>query len=147
MDHTEATVTQANRLYWQTESSVADIAEQLGVSRRALYELITPESAGVTCSACGGDVVFVNRSAKTSAAGRCQNCGAEAAISEYSDETTAEEIVPPYAAGWPRARERTGDVEVDGDDDVRTRALKIGSVAVAGAALGAMAAILIARRR
>jgi predicted DNA-binding protein YlxM (UPF0122 family) len=30
---------EANRLYWQTETSVAEIADKLNVSRRALYEL------------------------------------------------------------------------------------------------------------
>jgi hypothetical protein len=145
MEHDSALIAEANRLYWQTESSVADIAEQLSVSRRALYELVTPESAGSTCSVCSGDVVFVNRSARTSGAGRCQSCGAENPVNETA-EPIAEETVPPYAAGWPRARERAIDEDGDGND-LRTRALKIGSIAVAGAALGAMAALLLARRR
>lgn len=145
MEHNATLIAEANRLYWQTESSVADIAEQLSVSRRALYELVTPEPAGITCSICGGDVVFANRSARTSGTGRCQSCGAESPVDE-APEPIPEETVPPYAAGWPRARERSVDDNGDGVD-LRTRALKIGSIAVAGAALGAMAALLLARRR
>jgi hypothetical protein len=143
VEHSEAVIREANQLYWQTDSSVADIAEKLSVSRRALYELVTPEPAGSSCSVCGGDVVFVNRSAKTSGTGRCQACGAENPTTEAA-ETTSEDTVPPYAAGWPRARDRS---VAEVADDLRTRALKIGGIAVAGAALGAMAALLIARRR
>jgi hypothetical protein len=145
VEHDAALITEANRLYWQTESSVADIAEQLSVSRRALYELVTPEPAGSTCGVCGGDVVFVNRSAKTSGTGRCQSCGRENPVNGAA-EPIAEETVPPYSAGWPRARERTPD-EDDHGSDLRARAIKIGSIAVAGAAVGAMAALLLARRR
>ncbi len=143
MEHSEAVAQEANRLYWQTESSVADIAEQLSVSRRALYELVQPASAGTVCSVCGGDVVFVNRSAKSSGTGRCVACGAECTVTE-TPEPTLEETVPPYAAGWPRARQATADAR---PDDLRTRALKIGGIAIAGAALGAVTALLVARRR
>ena len=143
MEHSEAVITEANRLYWQTEMSVADIAEQLSVSRRALYELVQPEPAGTTCSACGGDVVFVNRSARTSGTGRCVACGAECMLTDTAEPAVEEETVPPYASGWPRA-----ELPVGGEpDDLRTRALKIGGIAIAGAALGAVTALMLARRR
>lgn len=131
--------TEANRLYWQTDKSVADIAEQLGVSRRALYELITPESSGTSCAECGGDVAFTNRSAKTSAVGRCQQCGTECELTQ--DVRDVQETVPPIIAGWPRVK------PVRRDDDLRMRAVKIGGVAAAGAAVGVLAGLLIVRRR
>jgi hypothetical protein len=130
---------EANRLYWQTDRSVADIAEKLSVSRRALYELITPESAGVQCGSCGGDVVFTNRSAKSSHTGRCGQCGAECDTS--NDVTETGETLTPYAAGWPRVIHRHGN------EDVKGRAMQLGGVAIAGAAVGAIAALLITRRR
>jgi hypothetical protein len=140
---------QANRWYWQTEQSVADIAEKLSVSRRALYELITPESAGAVCTECGGDMVYVNRSAKASSLGRCSNCGAEntiaADVADDEDDNhvlDVQETVPPYAAGWPRPVESSST-----QHDLRTRALTLGGVALAGAALGALAAVLVTRRR
>ena len=37
---------EANRLYWETEQSVADIAQQLDISRRALYGAVRPLPAG-----------------------------------------------------------------------------------------------------
>jgi hypothetical protein len=131
--------TEANRLYWQTAKSVGDIAEKLGVSRRALYELIQPAPAGLQCGACGGDVVFSNRSAKSSNTGRCVQCGAEC-------DTGAESVVPgetltPYAAGWPRV------IQHNEQNDMRSRAFQLGGVAIAGAAVGAIAALLVTRRR
>jgi hypothetical protein len=134
---------QANRMYWQTEASVADIAEKLNVSRRALYELVEPESSGTSCSACGGDVVFVNRSAKASAQGRCASCGAQSSVIEDDNHVLdVQETVPPYAAGWPRAADNQPAVL-----NLRNRALTLGGVALAGVALGALAAVLVTRRR
>jgi hypothetical protein len=142
VEHSASVISEANRLYWKTDTSVADIAEKLSVSRRALYELVQPESAGTRCSACGGDVEFVNRSAKASALGRCKDCGAECPVAQESEDV--QEVVPPYSAGWPRAVQKHKD---DPDDDLRVRALKIGGIALAGAALGAAVAMMVARRR
>jgi hypothetical protein len=130
---------EADQLYWQTDRSVADIAETLGVSRRALYELITPESSGIKCRKCQGDVVFSNRSAKISRIGRCTTCGDEQ--NAAADEIEEEETLTPYAAGWPRVVQRSFDEEVSG------RAFRLGGVAIVGAALGAIAAFMIVRRR
>lgn len=128
---------EANRLYWQTDRSVADIATALGVSRRALYELIEPAVTAVSCGACGTRVVFANRSAKASGMARCPQCGSEADVEDSADAHSA---VPPYAAGWPRSGESD-------DGALRARAIKIGGAAMAGAAMGALAALLIVRRR
>jgi hypothetical protein len=144
VEKSSSVIKEANRLYWQTDTSVADIAEQLSVSRRALYELVQPESARMSCRACGGTAEFVNRSAKASGVGRCQECGAECTVeAETDDARDVQEVVPPYAAGWPRAV----PLPRDPDDDLRVRALKIGGIALAGAALGAATAMLILRRR
>jgi len=141
LEQNASVIAEANRLYWQTDKSVAEIAEKLNVSRRALYELVKPEAAGISCSACGGVVEYANRSAKQSGTGRCKNCGAECSAGQ--DLEDVQEVVPPYAAGWPRAVARRAET----DDDLRTRALKIGGIALAGAALGAAVALLVARRR
>ena len=132
---------EANRLYWETDRSIANISETLGISRRALYELVEPESAGATCGNCGGDLVYINRSAKASSLGRCQQCGSE---NEVVSDVDIEESVPPYAAGWPRVEH---DAAVDGAPDIRERAFKLGGVAVVGALVGVVAALLIVRRR
>ena len=71
-----------NHLYWETESSVAEIADQLGISRRALYELIEPLPSGAECATCGAEMTYANRSAKATNAGRCIVCGSERVIEE-----------------------------------------------------------------
>lgn len=139
MERNASAAPEANRLYWQTNRSVADIAEELSVSRRALYELITPESAEMQCGSCGGDVVYSNRSAKSSHTGRCNQCGTE--CDTINDVTDMSETLTPYAAGWPRVIHRQGA------EDVKGRAMQLGGVAIAGAAVGAIAALLITRRR
>jgi hypothetical protein len=139
VERSVAAIKEANQLYWHTERSVADIAETLGVSRRALYELISPESSGTSCTGCGGDVVFSNRSAKTANTGRCSLCGIE--CDTTAEETDNDEVLTPYAAGWPRVVQRHEG------EDVRGRALGLGGAAIAGAAVGAIAALLIIRRR
>jgi hypothetical protein len=150
VDPNSTAVKQANQLYWDTERSIADIAETLGVSRRALYELVLPESAGVACENCGSDVVFANRSAKAAQLARCRACGSEWQLAGDDieqddpdhDDTDIAETIPPYVAGWPRAA-AAGET----GEDLRGRALKIGTAAVAGAAVGALTALLIVRRR
>ncbi|HEX6066104.1 MAG TPA: hypothetical protein VFZ04_17850 [Longimicrobiales bacterium] len=138
MERSASVASEANRLYWQTERSIADISETLGISRRALYELVTPENAGASCDSCGGEVVYINRSAKTSATARCPACGTECQITtEEVDEPLEEETVPPYAAGWPRAVQRPR----------AQRSLTIGVGLMAGVAVGALLAFMIARRR
>jgi hypothetical protein len=106
-----------------------------------LYELIKPENAGTKCTACDGEIEFVNRSAKAAGAGRCAQCGAECAVVREAADVS--DTVTPYAAGWPRAVQ-TRDTP---DDDLRVRALKIGGIALAGAVLGAAVALMAARRR
>ncbi len=138
---------EANRLYWHTENSVGEIADRLAVSRRALYEMVQPESSGATCGACGGDVVFTNRSARATGVGRCQQCGMQCEISQQNADTAVDaedvaETLPPYAAGWPRVQpvQRASS-------GLAARVIGIGGAAVAGAALGVAATLLVVRRR
>ena len=138
MERNTAVAGEANRLYWRTDRSVADIAETLGVSRRALYELISGDEAGVLCDSCGGRLVFANRSARAAGAARCADCGNECSITVDDGET--QDAPPPYAAGWPRP---DALAELNG----ARRSLKIGIAALAGVAVGAVAVLLIARRR
>ncbi len=66
---------EANRLYWETDSSVGDIAESLGLSRRALYELLDPIVADGPCPGCGEALLFANRLARAAGDAICPGCG------------------------------------------------------------------------
>lgn len=145
----EPDIAEANRLYWETDDSVASIANRLDVSRRALYEAVQPISCGATCDSCGGDLAFENRSARKHGVAVCPVCGADAEAGAIA------------AAGAPASRRPAGpgpvldvvrgDQRIDAildlrDPGLRHRAVVLGSVAIAGVAVGTMAAIFAMRR-
>jgi hypothetical protein len=120
--------TEANRLYWSNAASVGEIAGKLGISRRALYELLTPRPAGVPCPDCGTDTVFVNRSAQTSGLARCPSC-----------ET---ELTVPAARGRESEQPNSQTSQSNG----QFTPFALGSVAIMGVVVGAIATLLITRR-
>jgi uncharacterized Zn finger protein (UPF0148 family) len=95
---------EANRLYWQSDTSVADIAAQLDLSRRALYDAVIPLPTDTPCPRCGAPLTYANRSARDSGDARCAICpsldAAEAAETEAAQsEPAAEAAQPETAAG------------------------------------------------
>lgn len=125
---------EVNRMYWDTESSVAEISNKLGVSRRGLYELIEPLGAGVDCTSCGAELYFGNRSAKASGTARCLVCGAEREVD--SNATPQDMALPPYGRPSRRIIPRMPD-----------RAGAIAGFAIAGVVLGAIVTLLARRTR
>lgn len=77
----DQTRAELNRLYWGSDASVGDIADRLGISRRALYDGIEPRPADAPCPACGAPLVFRNRTAADRREASCEACGAETALS------------------------------------------------------------------
>lgn len=64
-----------NRLYWESDESVADIADRLDISRRALYDGIEPRPAGASCPDCGASLGYRNRTAEENREAECPECG------------------------------------------------------------------------
>lgn len=123
------TAAEANRLYWESEDSVAEIADRLELSRRALYELVEPLPTGTSCETCGGPLTFENRSARTAGDAFCAICaatGAAAAEEDTEGEPVAELVL---------------------DDEVHERALLVGGAAVAGVAIGALLTFVLVPRQ
>jgi predicted RNA-binding Zn-ribbon protein involved in translation (DUF1610 family) len=118
----EETNAEANRLYWESDTSVAEIAEQLDISRRALYSAVEPLSAGRPCPNCGGALVFENRSARAADHATCAACGAEMDI----DPNEPTEPVTP----------------LDSETSIR-----LGAAALAGVAVGALLTLALVQRR
>ena len=142
MDRVEEKTTAApelNRLYWETDDSVAEISNQLGVSRRALYDQVEPLPAGLQCASCGAELYFNNRSARAAGVARCLMCGSEL---EVDPDVSADDVgtIPPYGAGWPAAA-------TPAERQLRDRAVMIAGFAIAGMAVGAIATLLVRRRR
>lgn len=67
----------ANELYWGSESSVNQIAEELDLSKGVLYGLIRPRPSGLACPACAEELVYANRTAKERRTVACPSCGWE----------------------------------------------------------------------
>jgi hypothetical protein len=84
-DH-DALSHEANTLYWDSEESVNQIGEQMGLSKGVLYGLIAPRPAGLPCPDCGEEMVFPNRTAREKGFLECPECGMEEeedAVQEY----------------------------------------------------------------
>lgn len=97
---------EANRLYWETDISVAEIAQRLDISRRALYDAIEPIPASGSCSTCGGELEFTNRSTRSHGLATCRQCGMQASTEPepawtWSPDTHA--VVPTRAVPAPRS--------------------------------------------
>ncbi|MGQ0814792.1 MAG: hypothetical protein ACT4O1_10045 [Gemmatimonadota bacterium] len=137
MEEKTANATEANRLYWQSDESVAEISNRLGISRRALYDTIEPLASGADCPGCGAELYYGNRSAKAAGVARCLVCGKER---ELDSEVSHEDVgtIPPYGAGWAAASKHDG---------MRARAIAIASFALAGALVGALVTAFIRRKR
>ena len=138
MEDKTAVAPEINRLYWETDTSVSEISNNLGVSRRALYDLIEPLPAGAACNSCGAQLYFGNRSARTAGSARCLVCGGE---KELDPDISHEDVgmIPPFVSR-PAAATRAAE-------DMRQRAALIAGFAIAGVVAGAIATLLLRRRR
>jgi hypothetical protein len=125
-------VEKANRLYWESDASVADIAEQMGWSRRALYDAVEPLPTERPCSTCGTPLVYANRSARTAGTLTCVACAERAA--ERESELTARDDARLERALSVEARDR------------REQGYAIGGAVVVGAVVAAAATLLLVRR-
>lgn len=134
----------ANELYWSSEYSVNQIAEQLDLSKGALYGMIQPRPEGLGCPICGEEVVSANRTARERGVLSCAQCPWKG----EADETVSlggegAVTLPVYAD--------EGDVIADADDILvspvadRGRARTLAGGALLGAAVG-LALVLWTRR-
>lgn len=133
--------TESNRLYWETDSPVAEIADLLGISRRALYDAIEPRAVDMACPDCGAALVFRNRTAAERRRAECLECELEITMEaegglETDDEPQVEQ--ERVAGRASPVRSRTGAAAGSG-------ALLGGSM-LAGIAVGATVGFLIRHR-
>ena len=71
----QETERKANELYWGSEWSVNQIADELDLSKGVLYGIIRPRPSGLACPTCGEEVVYPNRTAKERRLVACASCG------------------------------------------------------------------------
>lgn len=137
----QQTSREINRLYWGSDASVSEIADRLGVSRRALYDGIEPRPAGADCPECGAPLGYRNRTAAENREAECPSCGFDTALPTSSgvpdrDRTRVERErgaapVAHYPSPYPPPRGHAG---------------VLGATLVLGLAIGAVIAFLLRRR-
>jgi hypothetical protein len=102
----------ANELYWGSDLSVNQIADDLDLSKGALYALVEPLATGLACPLCGSEVGFPNRTAKDRGRLDCPTCdwdgSADETVSyESSDEDSETPLAPREPSAVTSARLRT----------------------------------------
>ncbi|MEO5509834.1 MAG: hypothetical protein ABIV28_02670 [Longimicrobiales bacterium] len=132
---TNTAAAEANRLYWETEKPVAEIAASLDLSRRALYDAIEPISAEDTCPACGGAMHYANRSARDAKQGTCYACA-----------TASPQALPTEPEAWTWSPDINTKPLPSSQQDLGARARRLGGAALLGAVLGAAATHLLLGR-
>lgn len=151
----------ANLLYWNSSETVDRIAEQLGMSRNALYQSVRPSPAGVECPDCGEELVFPNRSSRLAGRALCLSTGGTYAVADLPPVGSR-----PSRRGAPSRRAAAGaGYEGRGEGYVEAgraalgglrdglaavdpvRAALIGGAAVMGALAGVAAVGLLRRYR
>lgn len=128
---------EADRLYWETDLPVSDIAERLDISRRALYDAIEPRPAGTACPDCGAALVLRNRTAAERGEAECLECDATVSLKEVTtgaedNPEIEQERVASRVAPVPRPPAGSGPL--------------LSGALLVGLAVGAAAGYVIRRR-
>jgi len=89
------TEVRANELYWSSDMSVNQIADEMDLSKGMLYGLIRPRRAGVACPDCADEAVYANRTAKERGMLACPQCGWEGADDEAEAQSSEGSVVLP----------------------------------------------------
>lgn len=136
MDDANRAASEANRLYWETDAPVAEIAAQLEFSRRALYDALLPLPTGARCVECGGELGYPNRSARLAGLAICATCGAEAPEPTTVGDSEGEKAREPEPWTWSPPRQTLAGA-------LDRRVLWMGGAALAGALVAAAATLLV----
>lgn len=155
---TREVVERANELYWGSDESVNQIADDLELSKGALYGIIEPEPSGLGCPLCGAEVVYANRTAKERGMLACPTCEWDGAHEEAMPGPVDEDPSPAGVEDRASDVAAVDDETPEGGEGTRSparppsRALAhadgrtIAGGALLGAAVG-LALVLWARRR
>lgn len=125
-----ATEARANELYWESDESVNQIAEDLGLSKGTLYSVIEPLSTGLACPECGEELLYPNRTARERGMVGCPSCGFEGEEEEAGVPAAPASRAVGDAIG-------TGIAAWDEMDETRKRTV------IGGALLGAAAGLAL----
>lgn len=132
----------ANELYWTSDESVNQIAEELDLSKGALYDLVEPHASGLPCPQCGEEMEYPNRTARDKGFLTCPACELEEDEEEVRERWRALDADDDALV----IRPGTDDAVSAPEEEDATRRRIIVSAALLGAAAG-LALALWTRRR
>ena len=87
-------VDQANDLYWGSDASVNRLADELDLSKGALYDIVRPLPAGIPCPKCDGEMGYPNRTARDRGFVTCGTCGFEDEEARVSEDLERDGFSP-----------------------------------------------------
>jgi len=127
-------------MYWNTDVPVRTIAEEVGMSRSAVYGAIEPLGTGVRSPEGDADLVFTNRTNRDQGLGTCPITGAEVSLEDATD--------PGGADG--NKKKRKGKTSTSLQDRAAAinpeRAAMVAGIVGVGVGLGALAAKVLGDR-
>lgn len=130
----------ANELYWGSDLSVNQIAEELDLSKSMLYGLIHPRPTGLACPECAEELVHPNRTARERSVVSCSACGWE------GDEADADTVGGEGSVTLPAPTEEEDELVDEAPPSSEGLSRTILGGALLGAAAG-LALVIWARRR
>ena len=142
----------ASTLYWHSTRSVNSIADDLGLSKGRLYDLIRPLGSGQDCSNCQSELVFTNRTAQERDEPICPVCdaaGVPAATVGAVSARTGEPPATTASSGRPatngaaaaRASRAAAGAGTATDEALSSETRNL----VTGLVVGAVAGVLLGR--
>lgn len=137
-----ATPDRVNRLYWESDETVSDIAKQLEMSQSTLYAALEPRPTGIACSRCGASTQYLNRTGRAAGEAVCSACGT---VTAAANGEQAQPVAAPEMGG-EGATEKLRRFKEDLSAVPAERAALIGGAAALGVALGA-AAVKVVRKK
>ena len=81
-DVTPEIAAHASELYWGSDHSVNHIAEELNLSKGALYTALTALGSGRACPLCGDEAGWPNRTARDQDKLHCASCAWSGSVSQ-----------------------------------------------------------------
>lgn len=140
MSDDDKVAAEANRLYWKSDRSVNQIAEDLGVSKGSLYGMVRPHRAGVPCPECGEEMGYAHRTARERGRVACPECELEEDESSVRAEWRAMADAEGGVVVTPPSGAVRGAAVADADDGYSVRVV-LGSALLglaAGIAIGSL---------
>ncbi len=116
IEQDETQARRANELYWESDTSVNRIADQLGLSKGSLYAAIEPLASESMCPLCQEPLVYLNRTALEKGHLQCSGCGTE--FEEKGSGIASRTPVGDEAGEPARPRRRPPTSEEDADSDI-----------------------------